>query len=314
MPLIDAARLLLRERAEAALYAARRGAAALAFWRRAHRSIVKLGARGSRWLSTRSDIAVPAPRVTVRRHHRCRRCVQRRLPGRLARRQPPRSACGRQPARRALDARGGRHRRLRRPACPGRSDDGHRMKLAIIGGAGVRTPLLVRGLTPLGSGDQHDRAVRPGPRAPGDHRAAGRAHVRRRRVDAVRDGGRVPRGRRLRVHQHPRRRHRAAACHDEADRAPPRDRRSGDRRPGRVRDGDADHPANRRLRAGDRRRMRRDAWIINFTNPVGMVTEAMRTASERDHRHLRHADRAVRRNRPRAGAATRRTVTSTTSG
>ena len=48
------------------------------------------------------------------------------------------------------------------------------------------------------------------------------------------------------------------------------------------------------------------AWIVNFTNPVGMVTEAMRTVERPRHRHLRHADRAVRGGRARARSRVRR--------
>jgi sugar/nucleoside kinase (ribokinase family) len=60
---------------EADLYARRRGAAAVTFWRRtARHTIIKLGPRGSRWISgarqaagtsSHGDIAVPAPRVRV---------------------------------------------------------------------------------------------------------------------------------------------------------------------------------------------------------------------------------------------------------
>ena len=55
---------------EADLYARRRGAATVNFWRRtARHTIIKLGPRGSRWIAgdatRRQDIAVAAPRVRV---------------------------------------------------------------------------------------------------------------------------------------------------------------------------------------------------------------------------------------------------------
>ena len=50
---------------ESRLYARQRSAARItAFWRRhARATIIKLGRRGSRWLSARIDVSVPAPRV-----------------------------------------------------------------------------------------------------------------------------------------------------------------------------------------------------------------------------------------------------------
>jgi sugar/nucleoside kinase (ribokinase family) len=56
--------LFLNEK-EAPLYSGKRGlAAALAFWRgRARNAVVKLGPRGSRWLSASLDVRQPAPRV-----------------------------------------------------------------------------------------------------------------------------------------------------------------------------------------------------------------------------------------------------------
>jgi sugar/nucleoside kinase (ribokinase family) len=70
--LVGSADFIFVNEAEAALYARRRGIdKALAYWRRAARNtIVKLGPRGSRWISgadhgarTPNDISAPAPRV-----------------------------------------------------------------------------------------------------------------------------------------------------------------------------------------------------------------------------------------------------------
>lgn len=66
--LLGAADFIFVNEAEAALYSgARRGAAAAGYWRRAARNtIVKLGPRGSRWITGgRRDISVAAPRVRV---------------------------------------------------------------------------------------------------------------------------------------------------------------------------------------------------------------------------------------------------------
>ena len=132
------------------------------------------------------------------------------------------------------------------------------MKLAIIGGAGVRTPLLVHGLTHSDVPIDDDRAVRPGRRTPGDHRAAGGAAVGGRRRLGRGDAGGVPRRCGLRVHQHPRRRHRQDAARDEQTALAPRDRRSGNgrtRRASRWRCGPSRQIV--RLRAGGRARTRR---------------------------------------------------------
>jgi Alpha-galactosidases/6-phospho-beta-glucosidases, family 4 of glycosyl hydrolases len=50
--------------------------------------------------------------------------------------------------------------------------------------------------------------------------------------------------------------------------------------PRRVRDGDAHDTADGRY-AREIAAAAPRAWIVNFTNPVGMVTEAMRTVSDR---------------------------------
>ena len=104
------------------------------------------------------------------------------------------------------------------------------MKLAIIGGAGVRTPLLVDGLTRSDLPIEHDRAVRPRRRAPGVIAPLAAAAVRAApRVTVAASLARMRRRRRLRVHQHPRRRHRAARPR-RGGRAAPRHRRPGNGR------------------------------------------------------------------------------------
>ena len=137
--------------------------------------VVKLGDQGSRWLRADGDVVMPAARRESRRHDRRRRCLQRRLPGGVAARGGAGRLSGhRQQCRGRLDAQGRRARRAAvaaRPApsaAPGRRgthaiDHGRPdacraprrphacafpedvVKLAIIGGAGVRVPLLVGG-------------------------------------------------------------------------------------------------------------------------------------------------------------------------
>lgn len=67
LPLVDTLDYFMINEQEAPLYArTRRLAAAIAFWKqRGGCTIVKLGARGSRWLSTDLDLAVEAPPVAV---------------------------------------------------------------------------------------------------------------------------------------------------------------------------------------------------------------------------------------------------------
>ena len=111
--------------------------------------------------------------------------------------------------------------------------------------------------------------------------------------------------RRLRLLRHPRRRARG-----------PRGRRAD--RPGLGRAGPGDGRRRRhRVRtahgAGRRRHRRRvarlapDAWVINFTNPAGLVTEAMAPPPRRPrHRHLRLAGRPRPPGGPRSRARPRR--------
>ena len=142
-----------------------RTAAASRFWRSERATPSSSWGRGAaaglRASARPSTCAVAAPRGRRRGHDRRRGRVQRRVPDRLARRTlaarvPPPG----QLRRRAIDARRGRRRRAadssgssdETPTCPT-----HRtyptcptqptpMKIAVIGGAGVRTPLLVGGL------------------------------------------------------------------------------------------------------------------------------------------------------------------------
>jgi sugar/nucleoside kinase (ribokinase family) len=67
LPLVDSLDYSFLNEQEAILYAGRpRLAAALAFWKTRRRPIiVKLGARGSRWLSRDQDLEVPPPKVEV---------------------------------------------------------------------------------------------------------------------------------------------------------------------------------------------------------------------------------------------------------
>lgn len=67
LPLIDALDYFLLNEQEAVLYARQRHLpAAVAFWKRRHGTVViKLGARGSRWISPALDVEVPAPAVRV---------------------------------------------------------------------------------------------------------------------------------------------------------------------------------------------------------------------------------------------------------
>ena len=61
-------------------------------------------------------------------------------------------------------------------------------------------------------------------------------------------------------------------------------------------------------------RLAPEAWIVNFTNPVGMVTRGDANGNATRDRHLRHADRAVRRGRARARTSRPAAAISTTSG
>ena len=63
--LVGAADVIFVNEAEALLYSrTRRRAAAIAYWRRAARNtVIKLGPRGSRWVTGADDVSAPAPRV-----------------------------------------------------------------------------------------------------------------------------------------------------------------------------------------------------------------------------------------------------------
>ena len=186
------------------------------------------------------------------------------------------------------------------------------MKIAVIGGAGVRTPLLVRGLTrsdlPIdeialydvdrprlaiigGVAERHVRAARASRRAT---RSPSASPAPTFVFTSIRVGG---------IEQRVR---------DEA--AAQRHGIVGQETVGpagfamAVRTIPPMVEYAREIAAAAPR-----AWIVNFTNPVGMVTEAMRTVSDRVDRHLRHADRAVRRGRARARPAVASAATSTTS-
>jgi sugar/nucleoside kinase (ribokinase family) len=65
LPLVDRLDYFLLNEQEAALYARTpRVSSALRFWKRRGRPIIiKLGQRGSRWMSAELDVAVPAPAV-----------------------------------------------------------------------------------------------------------------------------------------------------------------------------------------------------------------------------------------------------------
>ena len=183
------------------------------------------------------------------------------------------------------------------------------MKLAVIGGAGVRTPLLVRGLCGSDLPIDGDGALRLGPGAAARHRGAGREYAGAAAITRLRDAGRGGGGR--------------ATSSSPAS-------ASG---------------ASRPARATRRRRWRTAWWGRRPSGPAGFamaMRERSRTWSrcarevarraprrvdrelhepgrhhdpggaQRDrrprHRHLRHADRAVRGGRARARGARRRSA------
>ena len=73
----------------------------------------------------------------------------------------------------------------------------------------------------------------------------------------------------------------AARLHDETAPASVRLHRPGDDRGGRVREGDADGAGRARDRRSRRELAGPDAWIVDFTNPVGIVTRALLDAGHR---------------------------------
>ncbi|PYR43537.1 MAG: hypothetical protein DMF93_02890 [Acidobacteria bacterium] len=207
-------------------------------------------------------------------HDRRRRRVQRRLPLRpAARAHAPRLPADRQLCRRAIDA---RRRRRRVAAAPTRAAV---VKIAVVGGGGVRTPLLVAGLTasdlPIDEIALYDidqprlRVIgavaakmaargRVAPCASLDACLSGADFV----FTSIRVGGIE---RRVRDEA-------AAQRHGIAGQetvGPAGFAMAARTIPEMVR------YARQIARAAPR------AWIVNFTNPVGMVTEAMRSETDR---------------------------------
>ena len=178
------------------------------------------------------------------------------------------------------------------------------MKLAIIGGAGVRVPLLVGGFArstlhvdriDLYDIDQPRLAVIADlAAAHGAGIAGARARHRRSRASTARTSS-SPASASAASRQR-------AQGRGDGDRA--RRGRPGDGRPGRVRHGHPHDSGDGRVRRGSPRGSRRTAWLINFTNPVSVVIAGRAAAQRRaDHRHLRHADRDLRGRRARARPA-----------
>ncbi len=273
----------------------RRGDTALAYWRRtARNTILKLGPRGSRWIAGTGPATQQAPARRHRGaraaragggHHRRRRRLQRRLPVRLARRRDAaRMPAPRQLRRRAIDAARRRRRRITHQAYPphpahARETAGAPMKIAVIGGAGVRTPLLVGGLTdsdlPIDQIALYD-VDRTRLQAIG---AVAERMATKGRVTlcdsvaecvawadvvftSIRVGG---------IEQR---------VHDEA--VAQRHGIVGQETVGPAGFAMAMRTIPTMVRyAREIAEAAPRAWIINFTNPVGMVTEAMRTVSDR---------------------------------
>ncbi len=122
-------------------------------------------------------------------------------------------------------------------------------------------------------------------------------------VQRARHAGAVHRRRGLRHHQHPRRRRRASArkTRRRRSRTAWSARRRSARSASRWRFARFPRWSSTRGSPCD---SRRDAWLITFTNPVSVVTQAVRQETgARDHRHLRHADRDLRGCRARARPA-----------
>ena len=219
-----------------------------------------------------------------------------------------------------------RHQRRSRPAHArgvrrGRRGGAALVKLAILGGGGFRVPLVYGALLRDTSEQRVDRvSLYDVDERPPRRRRARAGPDGRRRPGRARRSRRPPtsttalRGRRLRLLGDPRRRPGRAHA-----------RRAGGARPGRARPGD-DRPGRPGVRAAHRagrasrspsgsRALAPDAWVINFTNPAGMVTEAMQRRARRPRRrHLRLADRAGPPCRPRRSGATRTARRSTTWG
>ena len=159
------------------------------------------------------------------------------------------------------------------------------MKLAVVGGGSTYTPELIDGFARLRDTLPLHRAGagRPGPPAGRADRRPGAAHLRAAGPPGHGHHDHQPGGRRR-----GRRRGAAPAAGRRPGRARRRRvvpagvllRRAGDDRRRRLGQG----PADRAGRAGHRRAdadHAPDAWIIDFTNPVGIVTRALLQAGHR---------------------------------
>ena len=161
------------------------------------------------------------------------------------------------------------------------------LKVAVVGGGSTYTPELVEGFARRAAVLPIDELVLLDPdpeRLEVVGGLAGRI-LRARGLARTADADRRPVGRprRRRVHAHPaagRRPGGAAGRRDAA--AEVRPHRPGDDRAGRVREGPAHRAAGPRDRRGVRAARRaRTSWILDFTNPVGIVTQALLDAGHR---------------------------------
>ena len=231
---------------------------------------------------------------------------------RRRRRQVPRHRDGQGvrpggPRRRGDQRAGATQATLRRAAGGGRGGDRRgAMRLTILGGGGFRVPLVYRALlgdraegrvtesrcttsTPAGSprsagcSPSRPTGVADAPGSPPPPTSTRRSRGADFVFSAIRVGGLEGRAADERV----------ALARGRA--------RPGDGRRRRHLLRPAHGPGRRRHRPAGRRGSRPDAWVINFTNPAGLVTEAMSRAPRRPgHRHLRLAGRAWAAGSPRA--------------
>ena len=259
------------------------------------------------------DLTAPAPRVPCRRYDRRRRRLQRRFPLRAARADARRaSAC----ASATSSARGRRSPPAGSSACRGAASSHERrpaVKIAVIGGAGVRTPLLVDGLTRLRPADRRDRALRRRSASAWRSSAASRRGCPRgARVTLVPVGGPMR-------HAAPASCSRASASAASSGACATRRPRSATASSARRRSGPAGFAMAARTiphmvryaREIDRARARRLDRQLHQPGRHGHRGDAHGTAP--GDRHLRHADRAVRRGGARARPADPTAATSTTS-
>ena len=169
------------------------------------------------------------------------------------------------------------------------ADGSEGMKIAVVGAGSTYTPELVAGLA------ARARPARPRPAVAARHRRGpprrrrrdGRPDARPRRATTAtlardRRPRRGRRRRRLRARPDPRRRPGGAPPRRD-DPARVRLRRPGDDRRRRLREGDAHRAGVLEIAERVRERAASDAWIVDFTNPVGIVTRAL----------LDHGHRAV---------------------